>query len=326
MPGARIEVESVRAGRIVAGMSDSPAGGPRPDGSAKAPAGILVFLGAVACFACMDASAKWLNRDLPPLQIAGMRYLVSLLVVVGFLRPWARPAVLRTRRPVLQCARALCLVGSTLGCFVALRHLPLMQLTSINFSAPLLTALLAGPVLGERIGPRRLVAVLLGFAGVLVITRPWAEAVTAAVLFAVGAAVSNALYYLSTRRLAAHDRSETTMFYTSLVGTLVVSPVLLFAWRTPSTPLVWLVLIGLGVLGALGHWLLIVAHRHAPATLLAPFVYLQVLGATVFGTAVFHETPDRWTLAGGAIVIASGLYLLHRERVRRKFPSVDVVP
>jgi len=287
-------------------------------------AGILILMGAVVCFSCMDASAKWLNRDLPPMQISGMRYLVSLIAVVLFLNPWSRPGILRTKKPVLQCVRALCLIGMTLGCFIALRFLPLTQITAINFSAPLITALLAGPMLGEKIGPRRLVAVLVGFAGVLIVTRPFGTTLQPAVLLALVAALSNAFYFLITRLLAAHDRPETTMFYTSLVGTLLVSPALLFIWKTPSSFLVWAVLIALGLFGAIGHWLLILAHRHAPASALAPFFYVQIIGATAFGLIVFGEKLDRWTALGSTIVIGSGLYLLYRERVRQKFPSADV--
>jgi len=287
-------------------------------------AGILILLGAIVCFSCMDASAKWLNQDLPPMQIAGMRYLVSLVAVALFLNPWTKPGILRTRKPLQQGARALCLVGTTLGCFTALRFLPLTQVTAINFSAPLITALLAGPMLGEKIGPRRLVAVLMGFAGVLVVTRPFGQALQPAVVLALLAAISNAFYYLITRQLAAHDRPETTMFYTSLVGTLLVSPVFFFVWKTPSTTMVWLVLIALGLFGAIGHWLLILAHRHASASALAPFFYVQIIGAAAFGLIVFGEKPDRWTALGSAIVVGSGLYLLYRERVRHKFPSTDV--
>lgn len=287
--------------------------------------GILILLGAVACFACMDASAKWLGRhEVPALEIAGMRYVVSLVVAAAALRVWRRPELLHSRRPVLQWGRALCLIGSTLGCFIAVRKLPLTQFTSINFSAPLITALLAGPVLGERIGPRRLVAVFVGFAGVLVITRPFGGSFSGSMGFAVLAALSNAFYFLATRMIAAHDRAETTMLYTSLVGTLLVSPTLLVNWQTPSGWLTWAVLLALGAIGAAGHWLLIVAHRHAPASTLAPFFYAQILGAVAFGLAVFGDAPDRWTLVGGGIVIGSGLYLLYRERVRRKFPSADV--
>ncbi len=292
---------------------------------AKPLQGIFVLLGAVACFACMDASAKWLGRrGIPALEVAGVRYAVSLVVAAAALRVWRRPELLRSRRPALQWGRAICLIGSTLGCFIAVRKLPLTQFTSINFSAPLLTALLAGPVLGERIGPRRLVAVCVGFAGVLVITRPFGGSFSAAMGFAVLAALSNAFYFLATRLIAAHDRAETTMLYTSLVGTLLVSPAGLVGWRTPADWSTWAVLLGLGAIGAAGHWLLIVAHRHAPASTLAPFFYAQILGAVAFGLAVFGDAPDRWTIVGGGIVIGSGLYLLYRERVRQKFPSADV--
>lgn len=287
-------------------------------------AGILILLAAIVCFACMDASAKWLGRELGAVQIAGVRYLVSLVVVLAFLNPRTKPGVLRTARPVQQVLRGLCLIGATLGCFLAVRTLPLTQVSAINFSAPLVTALLAGPILGERIGPRRLAAVLVGFAGVLVVTRPFGGAFSAAMGFAALAALSNAFYYITTRLLASHDRPETTMVYTSLVGAAVVSPALLWGWRMPSSALVWAVLIGLGLLGALGHWLLILAHRHAPASALAPFYYLQIVGAVAFGLAVFGDVPDIWTLIGGGIVIGSGLYLLYRERVRHKHPSADV--
>jgi drug/metabolite transporter (DMT)-like permease len=272
----------------------------------------------------MDASAKWLNQDLEPMQISGMRYLVSLIAVVLFLNPWSKPGILQTKKPVLQGLRALCLIGMTLGCFIALRFLPLTQITAINFSAPLITALLAGPLLGEKIGPRRLVAVLVGFTGVLIVTRPFGHGLQPAVVLALVAALSNAFYFLITRKLAAHDQPETTMFYTSLVGTLLVSPPLLFLWKTPSSPMVWAVLLGLGVFGAIGHWLLILAHRHAPASALAPFFYVQIIGATAFGLTVFGERLDRWTALGSTIVIGSGLYLLYRERVRHSFPSADI--
>ncbi|MFT3781886.1 MAG: DMT family transporter [Nibricoccus sp.] len=286
--------------------------------------GIAILMGAITCFCCMDASAKWLARSLDPLQVSGMRYLVSLIAVAAFLNPRTKPQILKTQKPGLQIARALCLVGMTLGCFVALRFLPLTQITAINFSAPLMTALLAGPMLNEKIGPRRLVAVLVGFGGVLIVTRPFGQSLQAAVLLALAAAVSNSFYLIITRQLSAHDSSETTMFYTSLYGTILVGPLLFFIWKTPPSPLVWAVLIGLGLFGALGHWLLILAHRHAPASVLAPFFYAQIIGATIFSLTIFDEKPDRWTAVGGAIVVGSGLYLLYREKVRHKYPSADI--
>ncbi len=288
-------------------------------------AGILLIVGAVSCFACMDASAKWLGRSINPLQTIAVRYVLSFVVVGLFINPWTRAGVLRTRKPWLQGARALCLVGATLSGWTAVRFMPLTKLTSITFAAPLIVALLAGPLLGEKIGPRRLIAVCVGFFGVLVVTRPFGGGFHVATFLAATAALANALYSILTRKLAAHDQPETTMFYTGLVGTIVMLPTLPFTWRQPPGASVWTVLMVLGILGALAHWLLILAHRRAPASALAPFYYTQLIGAVSIGFTVFGEFPDRWTIVGSLIVTSSGLYLFYRERVRRKeVPSADV--
>ena len=284
--------------------------------------GIALMLGAVACFACLDASAKWINRSTDPLQTAAVRYIGSFLLVGLFFNPVSRSGLLRTRNLRLQCGRALCLVAATICSFFALKYLRLTEATSITFSSPLIVALLAGPILGERIGGRRLAAVLTGFAGVLVITRPGLGGVHAAALLALGAACANALYSMATRLVAANDPSETTLFYTGLVGSVVFLPVLPIVWVWPATSSTWLLLAGLGLFGALGHWLLILAHRHAPASVLAPFFYVQLLWATLLGFLVFGESPDRWTLLGGAVVMASGLYLVFHERAKRAAPAV----
>lgn len=283
--------------------------------------GIGLMLGAVACFACLDASAKWINRSTDPLQTAAIRYIGSFLLVGLFFNPVSRAGLLRTRNLRLQAARALCLVAATICSFFALKFLRLTEATSITFSSPLIVALLAGPILGERIGGRRLAAVLTGFAGVLVITRPGLGGVHAAAFLALGAACANALYSMATRLVAANDPSETTLFYTGLVGSAVFLPVLPFVWVWPASSSIWMLLVGLGLFGALGHWLLILAHRRAPASVLAPFFYVQLLWATLLGFLVFGESPDRWTILGGAVVMASGLYLVFHERRKQAVPS-----
>ncbi len=276
--------------------------------------GIALLCAAVACFACLDASAKWVNRTADPLQTAAIRYLGSFLVTVAFLNPWTRPGILRSRRPWLQCARALLLVLTTLCAFFALRHLPLTTNTSIGFAAPLIVTIIAGPLLGERLGPSRIAAVLVGFAGVLVVTRPGGEGFHPAMLIALAGALASALYSVATRSLAARDPTETTLLYAGLVGAGVFLPVLPFVWVTPAEPRTWMLLAGIVLLGTVGHGLLTLAHRRAPASVLAPFFYAQLLWASLLGLAVFGEVPDRWTLGGGAVVLASGLYLLRGER------------
>lgn len=264
----------------------------------------------------MDASAKWLGHSLSPAQIIGCRYVVSFLIVILFFNPWRRPGLLRTARPGLQIVRGLCLIAASVCGWTAVRSLSLTQLTSITFSAPLIVAALAGPLLGERIGPRRALAVCVGFAGVLVVTRPFGTELKPATLLALGAAFANAFYSLATRRLAGHDAPETTMFYTSLVGSVVMAPALPLTWRPPPDARVWIVLIALGALGALAHWLLILAHKRAPASTLAPFFYAQLLAALAVGYGLFRELPDGWTCVGASVVASAGLYVFYRERVR----------
>lgn len=276
--------------------------------------GILLMLGAVLSFAGLDACAKWLNGVMHPLQTVGLRYLASLLFIAAAFNPWTVPGVLRTRRLGLQCGRAALLVVATLGAFTALAFLPLAEVASITFASPLVLALIAGPLLGERLGVHRVAAALAGFAGVLVITRPGFSGMHLAALGAVAAACANALYGVATRHLAAHDRPETTLLIASIVGSLIMLPALPLVWTTPAQPLVWVVIAVMGGFAAFGHWLLILAHRRAPASVLAPFLYAQLAGAVVLGLLVFGQVPDRWTLLGGSIVMASGLYLLYRER------------
>jgi drug/metabolite transporter (DMT)-like permease len=280
-------------------------------------------MGAVACFACIDASAKWLNRSMHPMQTVTVRYLGSFTVIALLLNPFRKPGIMRTKRPWLQLARAACLVIMSMCMFTALQYLPLTMVTSIAFVAPLLTAVLAAPLLGETLGPRRIVAVIVGFIGVLVVTRPWTGSFHPAMLLAIITAVLNAFYSLTTRVLAGFDPPETTMFYTGLVGALMVAPIGPFVWQAPSLQ-AWLVIAMFSVFGALGHWLLILAHAKAPASTLAPFFYTHLVWATVLGAVVFREFPNRSTVIGGSIVISSGLYLLYRERVRQRQPSVDV--
>ena len=277
---------------------------------------------AAISFSGLDSSAKWLGRTMDPLETAAIRYLGSFIITLLFLNPVTRPGVLRTRSPGLQVARALCLVVSTVAAFFALHYLPLTVTTSINFASPLLVALLAGPLLGEWLGTRRLIAVLVGFAGVIVVTRPGAS-FHPAMLLSLLTALAYALYALATRAVAARDSSETTLMYTGLVGSIAFLPVLPFIWTTPTSPGIWLIAALMCGLGAFGHWLLILAHQRAPASLLAPFSYVQLVGATLLGFVVFGEAPDAWTLAGGIIIMASGLYLVQRERLNGRTPSVD---
>jgi drug/metabolite transporter (DMT)-like permease len=278
--------------------------------------GIALMCGAVASFACLDATAKYLNFYMDTLQVVWARYTGAFLLTLIFFNPLTRPGLMRTERPLLQVGRSALLLISTLFNFAAFRYLQLDQALSILFSTPFMVAILAGPILGEWVGWRRWMAVLVGFAGVLLVTRPGVGGIHPAALLSVGSAIFYALYIIATRVLSRTDSNQTTLFYSNLVGAVAMLPVLPFVWSAPGDPFIIFLMAAFGAFGSFGHYLLIAGHRLAPASVLAPFIYTQLVWAVAFGYFVFNDVPNRWTIAGAAVVIASGLYLLHRERIR----------
>ncbi len=283
--------------------------------------GIALMCAALICFSCLDATAKWVNRSVDPLVTVWARYMSATILTSLAINPWTKPGVLATRRLPLQITRSLLLFVSTLCNFVALQYLQLVETLSIVFSTPLIVALLAGPLLGEWIGAKRLAAIGVGFVGILVITRPGLGAMHPAALLSLAGAVAYAFYGITTRMLASTDSSATTTVYSSVAGIVLMTPLLPWVWTTPPSPLTWLLLAMTGVFGAFGHWLLVLAHARAPAAILSPFIYSQIVWMLAFGYILFGDWPDPWTFAGASIVIASGLYLLYRERVKHQEPE-----
>jgi drug/metabolite transporter (DMT)-like permease len=277
--------------------------------------GIALMCGAVASFAVLDATAKYLNGHMDTLQVVWARYASAFLLTLLISNPLSHPGLLRTTRPILQLVRSALLLGSTLFNFLAFRYLQLDQALSILFSTPFLVAILAGPFLGEWIGWRRWLAILVGFAGVLLVTRPGYGGVHWAALYSVASALCYSVYIITTRILSRTDTDQTTLFYSNLVGFIAMIPVLPFVWTMPDSWFVIVLMVTFGAFGSFGHYLLIAGHRLAPASILAPFMYTQLIWATLLGYLVFSDVPNNWTLAGAAVVIASGLYLLYRERV-----------
>jgi len=277
--------------------------------------GILLMCCALVCFACLDTTGKWLGRHVPVWEVVWSRYLGATILALVFTNPWRATGSLRTKRPFLQCFRALLLFGSTLFNFLALRHLQLADTMSIAFALPLVLSLLAGPILGEWVGPRRLVAIFIGFIGVLVVVRPGVGALQPGMIYAIGSLFCYAFYNMFTRMLAATDPPTTTTFFSSISGVVVLTPFLPWFWQWPQHLEVWLGLAALGVFGGFGHYLLILAHGRAPAAVLAPYVYTQIVWMTALGFIVFGDVPGFYTALGAGIVVTSGLYLFYRERV-----------
>ena len=275
---------------------------------------ILMMCVTMACFTLTDSSAKFLGPHLPVWQIVWSRYLGATLLALVLANPWRKPEVLRPARLRLQLVRSLFLLVSTILSFLAVRSLPLADMTAINFALPLAVALAAGPVLGEWVGPRRLAAILFGFIGVLVVVKPWSGVLKPAMVLCLCNVVVSAGYNMMTRIVAQRDRSLTTLIYSTLGGSILLTPMMAFVWVTPDGWRDWLVFLLIGVVGAFAHWLLILAHARAPASILAPFAYTQLIWSGLSGFLVFGDVPTASTLAGAAVVVASGFYLWWRER------------
>jgi drug/metabolite transporter (DMT)-like permease len=275
-----------------------------------------LFLLAGLCLSSLDATAKYLVLDHALFLVVWARYAGQMLVVTPFAWQRAGPGFWRTRHPVLQLLRSAFLLAATLCFFGALRYLPLAEASAITFLAPMLVVILSGPLLGERPTHARWVAVVAGFIGILILVRPGSAIFHLATLLLVVAALCNALYFLMTRKLA-DESAHTTLFYSALVGTVGLS--LALPWQIegvlPTVRDAALFLL-LGLFAGLGHWFVISAYLLAPASLLTPFTYLQMVWATAYGFAIFGQLPDRWSALGMTIIVASGLWLALQERRR----------
>jgi drug/metabolite transporter (DMT)-like permease len=295
--------------------------GPAPREERTA-AGLLVMALGAAMFTCIDTSAKWLSAaGLPVLQIAFVRYGGHLVFALALGLAQDGPGVFRSAVPRVQFLRALALMGSTVLNFIALSYLPLTVTTTIMFAGPVVVTLLAIPMLGEKVGPHRIGAVIAGFFGVVVVMQPWGAAFHPAMLLPVLALVSSSFYFILTRRIAGVERNTTGQIWTAGVATLALAPFGLAVWQGPSSGQVWAVMTVIGVFGALGHIFATSAHRLADASILAPVIYIQIVLAAVASFVVFGTWPTVWTLAGGVIIAASGLYIWHRERLKAVSPD-----
>lgn len=270
---------------------------------------------ALVLFSIMDALSKLMARRFDPVEIVWGRY----LVILALLAPPAlrRPRLLVARRLGLQLVRGVSVLGAALFFIAGLARLPLADATAIGFASPLLVTALSIPLLGEHVGPRRWSAVVVGFLGVLIIARPGSGAVGAVALLPLLSASCWALSLVVTRRMRSDDVPLTTLIYSTVVGLVLSGFALPLVWR-PAGFADWAVMVAMGVLSAAGQYLLIAGLARGAASLLAPFSYTQILWSTALGYLVFGAVPSGWTWCGAAVIIASGLYIAHRERVRMR--------
>lgn len=277
--------------------------------------GVALICAAVVLFAALDATGKFLSRSYPVPFLVWVRYAVHLAVMLALLGPSMRGKLLRTRRPALQILRGLALVVTSVAFLGALYHLPLAEGTALMFLTPLVVTVLAGPVLGERVTPARWTGIAAGLVGVLLIVRPGTSLSTIGVLLVLAAVACLTGYHLLTRVLSSTENSLTTLFYTALVGTGVMTAAQLFlAFPRQIGSGDLLLLVSLGASGGIGHFLLIRAFHHASASTLMPFTFSQLVWATLFGWITFGQLPDLPAALGMLIIGAGGAWVAWRER------------
>jgi drug/metabolite transporter (DMT)-like permease len=279
-------------------------------------AGIACTMGSTVCFASLDTGVKYLSAFYPALEIAWARYVFQIVLLPFIIRGVRVRDLMRTKRPGLQIVRSMLLVGATLSFFTAVRTMPIADASAIGMVSPLLITMLAIPFLGEKVGARRWTAVAIGLVGALIIIRPGSGVFGVVALLPLTSAVCFAFYQITTRILAHIDPPVTTFFYSGVVGTLVLTAAMPFVWQTPDLE-GWALMVALGLLGGGGHFLVIHSLRRAPASLLAPFSYIQLVWVTILGYVMFGDFPDHFTILGALVVVSSGVYVIYRESVVR---------
>lgn len=272
---------------------------------------LIIATGAV--LAGMDAFAKFLALEVPLIMVLWGRYFFHTLITFSAYSIKTRSLrFLRARRPELQFVRAGALFGATFFMYEAITRMPLGDAAAIQFLAPVLVTALSGLLLGEYVGPRRWMGVACGFLGVLLVARPGSGVLGWNALLPLATAVLLAVYMMMTRVIRNRDDPAATTFYSTALGALILSAMVMFHWQALSG-FQWSLMVAMGAAGAAGHFMLVKAFHSAEASMLAPFTYAQVVFAIVWGLLVFGDIPSLWTLCGAGVVIASGLYVWYRE-------------
>ncbi|MGH7152881.1 MAG: DMT family transporter, partial [Acetobacteraceae bacterium] len=283
--------------------------------------GVALYIVAVAVFASMDVATKLLVIGLPAPEVMWARFGFHLLIMATALRAWRSRVAWLPHAPRIQIGRSLGLAVCNLLYALALMRIPLAEATAISFVGPVITVALAGLWLGEQVGWRRWCGVVIGLAGVLIVLRPGFGAVDPAAFFALASAGFYAVYQILTRRLAGVDTPQTTIVQTGLWATLATTAAMPFFWVWPTLS-GWLLMLLLGALGGIGHYLLVLAYDRAPASLIAPMGYAGMIFAVLYGLLLFNETPGILVIVGALVIAAGGLLVISAERNASATPGL----
>ena len=282
----------------------------------RALAGIALVIAAVACFATLDTTTKYISLGVPVLMALWFRYMFQAVATTVAVLPVRGLSILRTAHPRFQCLRGVLLLSSSLFAFFSLKFMPVGEFTAIVMVTPLVITLLAATQLKERVSPLRWVLVIGGFTGTMVIIRPGGEDFNWTLLLPLGLVTSNAWFQVLTSKLARTEDPMTMHFYTGWVGALLASLPLPFVWTQLDSWSLWALLCLMGTMGTVGHFLLILAYKKAPAATVTPYLYTQIGFAMVGGWIVFAHVPDGWSFLGIALIAvcgAAGAWLTVRE-------------
>jgi drug/metabolite transporter (DMT)-like permease len=287
-------------------------------GPSDALRGILLMCAGVSSFPFMNAGVKLLADDYPASQITWARFTGHLLIMLVVFLPKYRWTLLRTRHPLIQIGRSVAMLLSNLLFVMAIGRVPLATASAIGFTSPLIVTALSVPLLHESVGWRRWSAVVVGFAGALMVIRPGTGFRDPAVLLILLSSLIYALYQIGTRSVGRHDNAATGIIFAALLGSLGMTLVMPFVFVMPRTLFDGLLFCSLGLLGGFGHYLIIRAFQLGPAAVIAPLGYIELIGSVVLGYLLFVNFPDLWTWLGSGVIIASGIYIALRERKRRE--------
>lgn len=272
---------------------------------------IAFAIAAIFCFSCMDVCVKYISPITGTLPALWARYTVQMMIVLILVAPRLR-TVVRTRYPKLQITRSLLLMSATFFFFMALGRIGLAEATAVMSINPMLITIGGALFLGEALGQRRITAIVIALIGALIVIRPGSDVFSPLALLPLGSATCFTAYTLITRRIGSDEDVWTSLFYTGLVGTIVLSAVVPFYWQ-PLPPKAIIIMLMIGAFGATGQMLLIRALTMAEAGLVAPFNYCGLVFSIGFGLILFAEVPDLWTIVGALVIVGAGIYVWHRE-------------
>jgi drug/metabolite transporter (DMT)-like permease len=279
---------------------------------------LYMSLAVLFMFPCLNASVKYLSHDFNTPMLIWVRSAGHFLFMLLAFLPGRGIRLFMTANLKIQIFRSILLLGATVFYFIALGFIPLATAAMIGFTSPFIVTALAPLMLGEQVGWRRWAAVFTGFIGAMIVMRPGTSALHWAAFLVLGTASCYALYQVMTRKIAGRDDPATTITYTAIVGTAIISCIVPFYWQTPQHWWQIALFIGIGFFGGFGHYFVVKAFQYGQASVLAPLAYGQLVGATMFGYWIFGDLPDLWSWVGSAIIIGCGLYIGYRESRRKK--------